>query len=338
MAKKVILLTNLGSPDSPEPRDVKTYLREFLMDGKVIDIPYPLRFLLVNGIIAPLRARSSAKKYQTIWTEDGSPLIHITEQQKSLTAEHTGLPTYMCMRYANPTPESAFEAIERENPDLEELTLLPLYPHFAMSSYETGVEHVQKEYKKKYRGYSLKVVPPYYSNKNYIEALSQSIEPYLDEYDLILFSYHGIPERHLKKSDVTGKHCLKVENCCKVGSPAHDFCYRHQVIETTTLVAEKLGIPEDKFQFSFQSRLGPDPWLKPYTAKLFEELPQKGVKKLIVVTPAFVSDCLETLEEINEEGKEIFLENGGEKFTAIPCLNTYPKWIEAIDSILATAV
>lgn len=332
MAEKVLLLTNLGSPDSCEVKDVRTYLDEFLMDERVIDIPYLIRFLLVKGIIVPFRAPQSAKKYKTIWTQNGSPLIHITSELTKLVAEQTGLPAYMCMRYANPTPKAALDKAFEENPDMKEMVMVPLYPHYAMSSYETAVEYVKKAHKEGNYPFKLTVVQPYYNHPEYLKTLAQSIAPYLEkDYDHLLFSYHGVPERHVTKSDVTGKHCLKCENCCEVASPAHAQCYRHQVIETTRLVAELLGIPEGKYSFSFQSRLGADKWLQPYTAVQFGEFPKKGIKKLLVVCPAFVSDCLETLEEIEEEGKEIFEEAGGEHFEMIPCLNTRPDWVETIN-------
>jgi protoporphyrin/coproporphyrin ferrochelatase len=338
MAEKAILLTNLGSPDSCEVKDVRTYLDEFLMDERVIDIPYLIRFLLVKGIIVPFRAPQSAKKYKTIWTENGSPLVHITSELTKLVAEQAEMPTYMCMRYANPTPKSALDKALQENPDLKELVMVPLYPHYAMSSYETAVVHVENTHKEGNYPFKLTVVKPYYKQPDYLKNLADSIAPYLQKhYDHILFSYHGVPERHIKKSDITGSHCLKCENCCEVASPAHAQCYRHQVIETTRLVAELLGIPEGKYSFSFQSRLGADKWLQPYTAVQLGEFPQKGIKKLLVVCPAFVSDCLETLEEIAEEGKEIFEEAGGEHFEMIPCLNTRTDWVVTIDKLVKQA-
>ena len=336
MAKKAILLANLGSPDSCEVKDVRTYLREFLMDERVIDIPYLIRFLLVKGIIVPFRAPQSAKKYQTIWTDKGSPLIYTTAELTKLVSDNSGLPTYMCMRYANPTPKFALEKALNENSDLEEMIMVPLYPHYAMSSYESAVEHVKKTYQEGKYSFKLRIVKPYFNHLDYIKTLSNSIAPYLKkDYDHLLFSYHGIPERHVKKSDFTNKHCLKCENCCDVDSPVHQVCYRHQVKETTRLVADELGLSEDKFSFSFQSRLGADKWLKPYTAEMLKEFPKKGIKKLLVVCPAFVSDCLETLEEIAEEGAEFFEEAGGETFQMIPCLNTRPDWVETINILVA---
>lgn len=339
MHKKAILLLNLGSPKSTETKDVRKYLNEFLMDGKVIDIPYLLRLLLVRGIISPLRAPKSANAYKSIWTEEGSPLVVITKNLTAQVEEFTGYPAYFSMRYASDSPHEVMKRMHTENPLLEEVVLLPLYPHYAMSSYETGVEYAVEAFKKGGYSSSLRIVPPFYNQEHYIRALSEQIKPFLERsYDQVLFSYHGIPERHVRKTDITKKHCLKVENCCSVDSKAHDFCYRHQVIETTHLVAEKLGIQSEKYAYSFQSRLGADAWLKPYTAKRLEELPGEGVKNLIIVCPAFVSDCLETLEEIHEEGREIFMEAGGESFHLVPCLNNEMTWVKTIEDLLETAV
>jgi ferrochelatase len=200
-----------------------------------------------------------------------------------------------------------------------------------MSSYETAVEYAVEQHKKGGYSFKLTTIKPYYDNEEYLQALCDSMQPFLQgDYDHILFSYHGVPERHIYKGDITRQHCLKVANCCEVASPAHKYCYRHQCLVTTKLVTERLGVPKDKWTMTFQSRLGRDEWLKPYTAATLEELPKQGIKKLLVVCPAFVSDCLETLEEIAEEGKEIFLHAGGESFEMIPCLNVHPMWVGAM--------
>ncbi|WP_026750370.1 ferrochelatase [Sediminibacterium sp. C3] len=335
MGKKILLLGNLGSPNTPTTEDVRRYLDEFLMDERVIDIPFLLRYILVKGIIVPFRAPKSAKKYKTIWTKAGSPLITITNQLAALVQEKTSMPVYVCMRYANPTPKFSLDAIQREHPDAEEVIFLPLYPHYAMSSYETAVEHVKANHEQGSYSFKLSVIKPYYKDEKYIHALAESIRPFLKEkYDHILFSYHGIPVRHLKKTDSTKKHCITCDNCCNTASEAHEVCYRHQVKVTTELVAQKLGIKENEFSLSFQSRLGSDKWLQPYTAEQLKQFPQKGIKNLLVVSPAFVSDCLETLEEIHVEGKEEFEESGGEHFVTVPCLNTDTLWIEAIDHLI----
>jgi len=335
MTKKAVLLANLGSPDSTAVSDVRRYLREFLMDGRVIDIPLLPRWLLVNGIIAPFRAPRSARKYKSIWTEEGSPLMVLTQKLVGKVAAETKLPVYMCMRYGNPSPQWALNKIREEYPGIDEVALFPLYPHYAMSSYETAVEHVKKSWEKGNYSFYLKVIEPYYNHPSYIQSLSDSIRPFTDEkYDHILFSYHGVPERHILKSDPTGNHCLKKDDCCHQPSEAHRFCYRHQVFETTRLVAENLGLSPEKYSVSFQSRLGNDKWLGPPTADVLAEFPEKGIKNLLVVTPAFVSDCLETLEEIRIEGKTTFLKAGGETFRHIPCLNLNDDWVKTIAGLI----
>lgn len=322
---------NLGSPDSTEVKDVRRYLNEFLMDERVIDLPYLLRLLLVKGIITRFRAPKSAEAYSTIWTKEGSPLVELTKQLKTALQQQVDIPVEMAMRYGNPTVQSAFEALLKKNPDIEEVIAVPLYPHYAMSSYETAVESAKEAHQKNRYSFKLSFIKPYYDEEHYIEAMSENIKPYLQqEYDHVLFSYHGLPERHLKKSDTTGSHCLKVDDCCNVASPAHSTCYRHQSFVTTRLVAEKLGLPKEKYSLSFQSRLAGDTWLRPYTDFRLRDMPAEGIKKLLILCPAFVSDCLETLEEIAIRGKEIFLEAGGESYQMIPCMNVHPLWVQAL--------
>ena len=322
---------NLGSPDSTEVKDVKKYLDEFLMDVRVIDKPWLLRAFLVKAIIVPFRAPKSAEAYKSIWTKNGSPLIVISKQQQEALKNEVEEDVVIAMRYGSPSPKQAYDELVKNNSDLEEVIVVPMYPHYAMSSYETAVEYAKEQYKKGSYRFSLKFIKPFYDEANYLHALAESIKPYLEqEYDQVLFSYHGIPERHIAKCDPTKQHCLKVNNCCEVSSEAHAYCYRHQCWTTTKKMVEQLRIPEGKWGFSFQSRLGSDPWLQPYTAVRLEELPKEGIKKLLVVCPAFVSDCLETLEEIAEEGKESFLHSGGETFELIPCLNVHPLWVKTM--------
>ena len=330
-AKRALLLMNLGSPDSTSVKDVRRYLNEFLMDGRVIDIPYIVRSLLVRGIIVPFRAPKSAAAYRSIWTDEGSPLIVLTKQLQEAVQYQITEPVAIAMRYGNPSPKQAYEQLLKEHPDVEEVVLLPLYPHYAMSSYETAVEYAKEQHQKGNYPFKLSIIQPFYDDADYIDALAQSIQPYTEQvYDHILFSYHGVPQRHIRKSDTTGCHCLQVNNCCETASPAHATCYRHQLVVTTRLVAEKLGIPKEKYSISFQSRLGKG-WLEPFTDKRLEEMPGEGIKKLLVACPAFISDCLETIEEIGVEGKETFMHAGGESFTLIPCLNTHPAWVRTIE-------
>jgi len=322
---------NLGSPDSTGVPDVKKYLTEFLMDERVIDYPWLFRKILISGIIVPFRSPKSAEAYKKVWTDKGSPLVVFTKQQQDALQHKLEEPVVIAMRYGNPTMEHAYNSLLQQVPDLEEVLAIPLYPHYAMSSYETAVEHAKTVHRKSGFKFKLSFIKPFYSEEHYLDALAGAIKPYLDKpYDQILFSYHGLPQRHMTKADPTNSHCMKVENCCEVASPAHATCYRHQCRTTTRLVVSKLNIPQEKVGFSFQSRLGREEWLKPYTAVRLEELPKEGVKKLLVVCPAFVSDCLETLEEISMEGKEEFLHAGGEEFTFIPCMNIQPLWIQAL--------
>jgi ferrochelatase len=326
-----IILMNLGSPDSTSVQDLKKYLTEFLMDERVIDKPYLYRSLLVKGIIVPFRAKNSAEAYKKVWTEDGSPLIVISKQLQSAIQKNVERPVELVMRYGQPSARNVLEKLHRQNPQLKEILLLPLYPHYATSSFETAVVDITTAHQQKKYASTLKTIKPFYNNEEYIHALSESIRPYLNnEYDKILFSYHGLPERHILKTDITHTHCLQVNHCCHVASPAHKFCYRHQTITTTELVSKTLGIPKEKVEQAYQSRLGRDPWLLPSTQERLPQLPKEGIKKLLVVCPAFVSDCLETLEEIAMRAKEDFLNAGGESFEFIPCMNTQPLWVQTV--------
>ena len=316
---------NLGSPESTSVKDVRHYLNEFLMDERVIDMSYLLRLLLVRGIIVPFRAPKSAEAYRSIWTKEGSPLIVLSKQLQEAFQRMVEEPVAIAMRYGKPSPKDAFDELLGKNPQMDEVILVPLYPHYAMSSYETAVEYAKEIHRKHRYKFKLTTIKPFYNDEDYLHALTESIRPNLQkEFDHIVFSYHGIPERHVQKTDVTNAHCLKVADCCNVDSPAHAYCYRHQCLFTTYNVAARLQIPKEKFSFSFQSRLGRDEWLKPYTVVRLQEMPKEGIKKLVIVCPAFISDCLETLEEIAEEGKEVFLHAGGEEFTLVPCLNIHP--------------
>ncbi|HEY4966655.1 MAG TPA: ferrochelatase [Puia sp.] len=325
-----IILMNLGSPDSTEVFAVRKYLNEFLTDKRVID-SWPVRNLLVRTVIVPRRAPNSAEAYRTIWTEDGSPLVQITRELAEKLAPVVPEPIAIAMRYGNPNMQTAYEDLLKKSPGLEEVLAIPLYPHYAMSSYETAVEHAKEIHRKEKYGFRLKFLPPFYQDAQYIHAMAENMRPYLEKgFDHLLFSFHGIPERHLLKSDPTHHHCLQSTDCCSVESVAHATCYRHQCLRTMQCVVAKLGIPKEKYSFSFQSRLLRDPWLKPYTDFRLQEMPAEGIKKLLVACPSFVSDCLETLEEIAIRGRESFMEAGGSEYTMIPCLNTHPLWVQAL--------
>ncbi len=325
--KKGVLLVNLGSPDSPDPEDVKKYLGEFLMDERVIDVPLWARNILVKGIILKTRPKASAAAYKKIWWDEGSPLIVISERLQKKIQKETSLPVALAMRYGSMTIKKGLQ--ELVDKGVDEVFLIPLYPQFAMATTETILVLAEEIRKEHFPSLKISDLPAFYNREDYIEVLSNSIKKHLKDknYDHLLFSYHGVPERHIRKRDITKSHCKIDGSCCVTPSPAHEFCYRHQCLEVTRLVAEKLKFKSGTYSTSFQSRLGFDPWLQPYTDLTIERLGKQGVKNMAIVTPAFVSDCLETLEEIAMEGEEIFHEMGGKEFTTVPCLNDDDKWV-----------
>jgi ferrochelatase len=332
-AKRGVLLVNLGTPDSHSVADVRTYLREFLMDPRVIDIPGPARFFLVHGIIAPFRASQSAEAYRSIWTEDGSPLAQISRKVREELAMRLGIPVELAMRYRNPSIQEGLQRLTSLGVD--RVTVLPMFPHYAMSSYESAVERVRELARKLVPGMTLNVVPPYFDAPGYVKSLAATIAPFLETTDHLLFSFHGVPERHIRRSDCTGTHCLRESECCSTPSPAHNTCYRSQCLKTVSAVTRQLGLPESRYTYAFQSRLGRDKWLEPSTVDALTELGKKGVRKLLVVCPSFLADCLETLEEIGIRGRETFHQAGGQSLTLVPCLNADPGWMDEL-ALLAT--
>ena len=329
---KGVLLVNLGSPESPTAKDVKPYLDEFLMDKYVIDVPYLLRALLVRGIILRKRPEKSAAAYKKIWWEEGSPLIVLSQRAHQKVQKLTSVPVALSMRYGTMTILKGLQ--ELKDKGVTEVMLFPLYPQHAMASTTTILVLAEELRKKHFPEMKFTIVPAFYNKPDYIKNLADSIQEHLNgfEYDHLLFSYHGIPERHIRKTDVTKSHCKIDGSCCNTPSPAHEFCYRHQCYETTKQVVELLGIPKEKYSQTFQSRLAGDKWLEPYTDVEINKMPEKGIKNLAVVTPAFVADCLETLEEIAMEANHEFKEHGGENFLAIPCLNDSDEWCQTLSN------
>ncbi len=328
---KAVLMVNLGSPDSTKTSDVKKYLSEFLMDEKVIDIPYISRFLLVKGIILNTRPKRSAEAYKKIWWKEGSPLVVISHQLREKVSTHTDTPVYLAMRYGNPSIHTVLKKMNEDG--VKEILLMPMYPHYAMASTETVEALVDKLQQKHFSHFKIDKFKPFYNEPEYIELLSEKIKSTLNsnlKETKIVFSYHGLPERQIFKTDPTKSHCKIDKSCCTTPSIAHQTCYRHQCFETTRLIAENLDLKKDKYVISFQSRLGRTPWLLPATDQLIEELGNEKTEKLAVISPAFVSDCLETLEEINIEARHEFQEAGGGEFTYIPCLNVQPEWAALI--------
>ncbi|HRJ46415.1 MAG TPA: ferrochelatase [Opitutaceae bacterium] len=329
MPKRAVLLVNLGSPDSTAVPDVRRYLREFLGDERVLDVPAALRWALLEGIILRTRPKKSAHAYAEIWTEAGSPLIVTSRsvQQKLAAALGPDTPVYLAMRYGHPSVASVVAQIAADG--IAELLLFPQYPHYAMSSWETVVVRVMEEVARQAPRLRVTTVQPFYADADYIAALHAVSAPFLAQpHDHVLFSYHGIPERHLRKADSSRAHCTMVADCCATCSPAHATCYKAQCLATTRALVAKTGIPAEKHSVSFQSRLAGEPWLSPFTDHELVRLPKAGVKNLLILCPAFTTDCLETLEEIQGEGRETFLAAGGENFQQIPCLNDHPAFID----------
>lgn len=329
MSATGVLLVNLGSPASPEVTDVRHYLNQFLMDERVLDIPYPIRRLVVSGFILPFRPRKSAAAYRSIWWEEGSPLIVIAQRLHKNLQNRLSLPVGVGMRYGSPSIADGLEILI--NHGVTRLLVIPLYPHYSLSTYETVVVETRRHAARLMPDASLDFLPPFYEHPEYIQALVDSSAGYLDDAcDHILFSFHGLPLRHLKKTDPTGSHCMVANNCCDSASPAHQTCYRHQVIRTSFAYLQAAGISQERSTIAFQSRLGTDRWLQPYTEAELIRLAYGGVRRLIVICPAFVADCLETLQEIGERGRRVFLEAGGECFTLVSCLNDHETWVQTL--------
>jgi protoporphyrin/coproporphyrin ferrochelatase len=331
MPKRAVLLVNLGSPASTAVPDVRRYLEEFLGDERVIDKPDNafLRSLLVKRIIVARRAANSAHAYEQIWTREGSPLIVISRsvQQKLAAALGPKVPVYLAMRYGEPSIASVIAQLAADA--VEEVLLVPQYPHYAMSSWETVVVKVFAEATRLAPAVRVSLVQPFYQDADYIEALHTVCAPYLQQpHDYVLFSYHGIPERHLRKADSSHAHCLTVRDCCTTCTPIHATCYRAQCFATTRALVARAGLAPDRHSISFQSRLVGEPWLSPFTDTELPRLAREGRKRLLILCPAFVADCLETIEEISGEGRKLFLAAGGESFQQIPCLNDHPGYID----------
>jgi len=329
MSKRAVLLVNLGSPASTSVGDVRRYLREFLGDERVLDVPAPLRWLLLEGVILRTRPKKSAHAYASVWKPEGSPLVLTSMSVQKKLSETLGkdIPVYLAMRYGKPSIPDVLNQMKADG--IEQVFLMPQYPHYAMSSWETVVVKVYQDAEKLFPTLKIDLLQPFYQDADYIEALYEVSAPYFSKpHDLLLFSYHGIPERHLRKGDPSKAHCMEVKDCCSHCSPVQSTCYRAQVFATTKALVKRAGIAIDKYSVSFQSRLAGEPWLTPFTDKVLEEFPKQGVKKILVMCPAFVSDCLETLEEISVEAKETFIEAGGEEFEQIPCLNDQKPYID----------
>jgi ferrochelatase len=335
MAKTGILLVNLGTPDSPSTADVRKYLREFLNDKRVIDMPWLSRKLLVNFIIVPFRSPKSAKQYKEIWTKEGSPLLIYSERLKTKLQKKLGdgFIVELAMRYQNPSVKSVLDKLAHR---VEKLIVVPLYPHYASSSTGSTIEKVMQEIKNYEVIPDVKIQGPFYNNQEFIKAFVAIAQKQnkISDYDHYLFSYHGLPERHIMKgSEECGMNC-KLNECCNTLTEKNFYCYRASCYHTTKLIAEALKLPEGSYTSSFQSRLGRDPWIKPYTDHVIAEKAKSGVKKMLCFSPAFVADCLETLFEIRIEYNRLFKEHGGTEMHLAESLNDNDEWVDALAKIL----
>jgi protoporphyrin/coproporphyrin ferrochelatase len=335
--KTGILLINLGTPDSPSVKDVRKYLKEFLNDARVIDLPWLKRKLLVNLIIAPLRAPKSAKEYVKLFNLFGgeSPLLKYSILLKDKLQAKTpkNYTVELAMRYGNPSIDSVLEKMRKDNYD--KIIIFPLYPHYAASSMGTVVEKTNKIINKWWNIPELVTMGQFYNNPDFIKAFANRAKKHIiANYDHVLFSYHGLPEHHINKSHLKGQSCVNC-NCTKEYLSEEPLCYKNTCYETTRLLVKEMGLKEGKYSLSFQSRLGKDPWIQPYTDEVVANLGKKGNKNLLVLSPAFVSDCLETSIEISEEYLEIFEQNGGEKLQLVESLNDGEDWVNIVHDLVS---
>jgi len=332
-AKTGVLLVNLGTPDSPATGDVRKYLREFLMDGRVIDIPFWKRWLLINLIIAPFRAPKSAAVYRELWQERGSPLLFYGEDLRDLLQESLGneYQVVLGMRYQSPSLESALNQLRH----CGKIIVIPLFPQYASASTGSVQQKVMELAGKWTIVPDMRFVSNFLSEPLFIEAFAEQARPYMNavDFDYFVFSYHGIPERQIKSGSVNN-YCQINQKCCARYHASNQYCYRAQCYETSRLLAAALEIPEDKYTVAFQSRLGKDPWIKPYTDIIIKDFPAQGIRKVLAFSPSFIADCLETTIEVGDEFKEIFMEAGGEHWQLVESLNDSKTWVECLRTMV----
>ena len=339
MTDHALLLVNLGSPASTKVEDVRSYLNQFLMDPYVVDLPWPLRRLLVSLILIK-RPAQSAHAYSSIWWPEGSPLIVLSRELQDAIAPHWPHgPVELAMRYGQPSIESALRKLAAQG--VKRVTLAPLYPQFADSTTTTAIEEARRVIREQGLKLEVSVLPPFFAEADYLDALVASAKPYLDQgFDHLLLSFHGLPERHIRKlvKDIDPQHDLRAPDSSGVSDEVLAVCYRSQCQRTAEAFAERAGLQPGQWSVSFQSRLGKDKWIEPYTETRLDELAKQGVKKLLVMCPAFVADCIETLEEIGQRGSEQFQEAGGQELVLVPCMNSHPQWVSALVKLCETAV
>ena len=328
MSERGVLLVNLGSPASTEVADVRRYLDQFLMDPCVVDLPWLARRTLVSLILLR-RPRESARAYASIWWEEGSPLVVISKRVRDQLRSRVDMPVELAMRYGEPSIEQGILALMQQG--VNEILLMHQYPQFADSTITTAVREAQRVIEQHRLQVRLTVLPAFHGRPDYLDALASSAQPHLEGgFDHLLFSYHGLPERHLRKADPTGDYCVSFEDCCARHSPSHPTCYRAQCRAVSQSIAERFALTPEQWSMSFQSRLGRAKWIEPYTEVQLDELAARGVKRLLVMCPAFTADCIETLEEIGDRGREQFISAGGEELVLVPCLNDHPQWMDVL--------
>lgn len=338
MSKTGILLINLGTPDSPEIPDVRKYLREFLMDPLVIDIPALARWALVHLAILPRRPAVSSEAYKKIWTERGSPLLFHTADLAEGVRKAVGLayPVRFAMRYQSPSIDQAVKELQAEG--AVEIVALPLYPQYSLAATESTYIELRRVGES--RGVPIRPLGDFFDDAGFIDAFAGIARAEMEGFrpDHVLFSYHGLPERQVRKVDSSGVHCFSSPDCCErnieSGFRASPKCYRAQCFQTTRLLAGRLGLDRAGYSIGFQSRLGRTPWIQPFTDQLYGELARKGVRRLAVICPSFVADCLETLEEIRIRGLEQFRAEGGEDLLLVSSLNSSPAWVETVTRLV----
>lgn len=334
--KKGVLLINLGTPDSPKVSDVRKYLDEFLMDGRVIDVGVIQRNLLVRGAIVPFRSPKTAKLYSEIWDANtGSPLLHISEVQTALLKEELGdgYQVELAMRYQKPSIEDALERLRKAMVD--SIIIIPLFPQYASASTGSVIEKIMDLMRKWHFFPQISIVNQFYDNKLMIEAFAENAaRKSPNTFDHVLFSFHGLPERQMKAVNTSGEHRCEASTCKQEINLDNKYCYVAQCYETAKRIATRLNLNEGKYTVCFQSRLGKEPWIQPYTSDVLAELAKKDIKRLLVLCPAFVADCLETLYEVTVEYGEEFKKLGGEHVELVPSLNDHPKWIEALKQMV----
>jgi len=330
MKKVGILLVNLGTPDDPSTKSVRRYLKQFLLDWRVIDVSWLLRNFLVRFIIAPFRAPSSTKLYKQLWTENGSPLKYYGIKVEKMLQTKVGAKHHvqLAMRYQNPSVESSLEKLR--NAKVDKIVVFPMFPQYASASSGSALQEVMDVVSRWQTIPEISFISSYHDNIDMVKVYASNARKYnLDDYDHFLFSYHGIPQRQLVKADCNN-HCLKTKDCCLTLQENNKMCYSAQCYDTTYKIAAELGLDSSQYSVSFQSRLGRDPWTEPFTPDMLKALYAKGFKKLLVFSPSFVSDCLETTIEIGFEYHEDFLEMGGEKLDLVESLNDNDAWVDAV--------